>query len=309
MSYTNFVFDIIEYNEKFELEVKEKKNIYNVDSEKAASAWVREEVKGRKTFDAPQISSAINIKTKGYGNLTKNAFGYLYSNMNNISENTMGITLVSGASSRGHGVSIIPENIHKVTTLFTARKSIIPTWVNCKDEYLAPDESHPQWQQFVNDSLVYSLFNNSSQQSSLRQVEYKGKLWDIKNEFFWLGRDEMISLAEEHNFDELYRDAKSGAERFVYSTFQKFGTFGKLSDDASQVLDFASDLLRRSFSVRQLFSDAHPEYHLSSFDAGYAQLKLLWKEYYKDEFLEFRSLYKAFEDRLRPLVYELGFLR
>jgi hypothetical protein len=47
---------------------------------------------------------------------------------------------------------------------------------------------------------------------------------------------------------------------------------------------------------------------LKSWDAGYAQLKLLWKQYYAEDFKEFRELYKNLEDRMRPLVYELGFL-
>ena len=32
------------------------------------------------------------------------------------------------------------------------------------------------------------------------------------------------------------------------------------------------------------------------------------KEYFTEEFKEFRQLYKNLEDRMRPLVYELGFL-
>jgi hypothetical protein len=48
--------------------------------------------------------------------------------------------------------------------------------------------------------------------------------------------------------------------------------------------------------------------HLNSWDAGYAQLKLLWKEYYPEQFKEFRDKYKVLEEKMRPMVYELGFL-
>jgi hypothetical protein len=58
--------------------------------------------------------------------------------------------------------------------------------------------------------------------------------------------------------------------------------------------------------MRSHFADDHN--HLNSWDAGYAQLKLVWKEYFAEEFKEFRQLYKTLEDRMRPLVYELGFL-
>ena len=61
--------------------------------------------------------------------------------------------------------------------------------------------------------------------------------------------------------------------------------------------------------MRKVMSEEHPEYHLNSFDAGYAQLKLVWKQVFKDDFNAFRTAYKEFEDRMRPMVYELGFLR
>ena len=193
--------------------------------------------------------------------------------------------------------------------MFSVRKMISCNWINAKDEYLAPNESHPDYEQFTYDSIVYSLFNNSSQQSSLRQVDYKDKKWDIKNEFFWLSKDEILNLSEENHYDELYKDARTSDQRFVYKKLFQDGIYEKLSPDAKQVLDMASDLVRKSFDMRKLVSENHPEYHLNSWDCGYAQLKLVWKDYFKDEFNDFRNKYKELEDRMRPLVYELGFLR
>ena len=67
---------------------------------------------------------------------------------------------------------------------------------------------------------------------------------------------------------------------------------------------------KKSFKYRQLFSEEHPEYQLDKcWDAGFYQLKALWKEYMKDEFDDFRKLYNDFSDCLRPQVYEFGFLR
>ncbi len=72
-------------------------------------------------------------------------------------------------------------------------------------------------------------------------------------------------------------------------------------------MDKAIELVEKSMELRQVMGN--DENHLNSWDAGYAQLKLVWKEYFQEEFKEFRQLYKAFEDRMRPLVYELGFLK
>lgn len=42
---------------------------------------------------------------------------------------------------------------------------------------------------------------------------------------------------------------------------------------------------------------------------GWYQVKAILKEYMPNELKEFRELYKKLADKMRPMVYELGFLR
>lgn len=306
---SKFNVTLIDYDDQFELAVVGKKEIYNTDNNIKLSNITRLNLKKFKTIDSPQMTSAINIKNNGRGTIINSTeyLGTFHTAGNAIYKNGTDVGIYSNCNSNGNSHSIFTDNFIYSLSGFTARKLIQPTWINCKDEYLAPNEQHTDYEQFTHDALVYSLFNNSSQQSSLRQVTYKNKLWDIKNEFFWLSRLEMQSLADNTNYDALYRDAKAADERFVYTKLIE--VYDKLSPDAKTVLDMASDLLRKSMQARKLLSENHPEYHLDTFDAGYAQLKLVWKEYFKDEFKAFRLAYKQLEDRMRPLVYELGFLR
>lgn len=306
-------FDLKRTNiESFEIETFGQKEFYNLDKNIKINNWAKTDVKETLTF--PHLSSALQVKEVEKRKLAKNALGIIVSHKPNVYGNGQQVFILSAPlATTGMGsFSIIPENLHKVTTLFTARKAIsgkYANWVNDKDEYLAPDENHPKWEQFVNDSLVYSLFNNSSQQSSLRQVDYKGKKWDIKNEFFWLKKDAMLTLANNNGYDAIYNDGRTDSERHVSKLLWEQGWYEKLSPDAKEVLDMATSLVEKSITTRQLLSEAHPEYHLDSWDAGYAQLKLVWQEYHKEDFKAFRSAYKAFEDRMRPLVYEVGFLK
>jgi hypothetical protein len=309
-----YILDIIELGDDFLLNVVNKKEIYNTDNILSASEWVRKEIKKLKNkILLPHLSSFNKISNKSNQLVCDNIFGTACFLSNSIYKNGVGVSIFCSTQTQGNAnisLSIIKENFFKMTSLFAARKIIQPNWINCKDEYLAPNEQHPDYEQFTNDSIVYSLFNNSSQQSSLRQIEYKDKLWDIKNEFFWLSKEQIEKLANDNNYDELYRDAKNQDERFVYNKL--FGTekiYDKLSPDAKKVLDIATELLVKSISMRKLMSEEHPEYHLNSFDAGYAQLKLVWKQYFKDEFKAFRTAYNELETRMRPLVYELGFLK
>lgn len=306
----SFIHDLVDFNEDgFELGVTGNKVIYNTDSVNKLSDWTKGGVINNKV-DRPQLTSAVKVKNKKGDSINENSFGSFMNKMNSVYVNQTNVAIFTSATSTGNGgVPYDETNFDKVCTTFTARKVIKGDWVNDKDEYLAPNEDHPEYEQFTIDSLVYSLFNNSSQQSSLRQVDYKDQKWDIKNEFFWLSRHEMMGLANANSMDNLYTDAKNSDDRFVYNKLFVKGLYQKISPDARKVLDMATDLLRKSMSMRQVVSDNHSEFHLESWDAGYAQLKLVWKDYFKEEFKAFRDAYKELEDRMRPLVYELGFLK
>lgn len=303
----NFNYKLID-NIDGEIEVVDEKVVYNVDGQKTASLWVKEDVKKFKTEDAPQMTSGINYKPNKdgcRGNLVKNAIGFFYNNSNNVDKNAQNVGMFTSCFSSGTGCSILPINFAKCTALFSARKLIEKNWVNSKDEYLAPNKEHPKWKEFVNDSIVYSLFHSASNQSSLRQLEYKGKLWDIKNEFFWMSRKEMMSLANENGNDVCYQDANVSTDRYVYNLLQNI----TLSKEAQLVLDKACELVRKTFKYRMMFDEDNENYQINNWDASYYQMKPLWKEYAKDDFEEFKSLYKKLGDKMRPMVYELGFLR
>jgi predicted RNA methylase len=240
-------------------------------------------------------------------NVDKNNLGTLNNHSNNVDKNGTDIFITSSVSSGNANVYALPENFRKVCNLFTARKSIKGNWINDKDEYFAPNESHPDYEQFSIDSIVYALFNNSSQQSSLRDITYRGEKWDIKNEWFFMSREEIMTLAKEYEYDAIYQDADKSHDRFVYNKLNE--VYDKLSPLAKEVLNNARELTRKSFESRKILSEQHPEYHLDSWDSSYAQLKLVWKISFADEFKEFRANYKKFEDAIIPKVYDVGFLK
>ena len=291
-------------------EIKEvgKKVVYNIDGQKTASLWAKEDVKKNKTEDAPQMTSGINYKPNKdgcRGNLVKNALGFYYNNSNNVDKNAQNVGMFTSCFSSGTGCSILPINFDKCTALFSARKLIEKNWVNSKDEYLAPNEEHDKYQEFVNDSIVYSLFHSASNQSSLRQVEYKDKLWDIKNEFFFMSKNDIMQLANDYGFDFTFNDANVSNERYVYTKLQGI----ELSQEAKAVLNMAIDLVKASFKYREMFDEEYPEYQIMNWDCGWYQIKGMLKEYMPNALKEFNELFKVLGDKMRPMVYELGFLK
>ena len=103
--------------------------------------------------------------------------------------------------------------------------------------------------------------------------------------------------------NDVLKYGQSG-NRFVYEKLQTV----HLSDDAKLVLDMATAILIDTMKYREEFNRKHPEYHINSWDAGWYQVKAVAKEYVPDKLKLFNELYKKLEDRMRPLVYELGFL-
>ena len=290
-----------------EIVKKDVKALYNANGLVKASEWVRTPIKGVKmNVELPCMSNAINIKESDRAPLTnENALGYFHNNANSVQYNTQYVGIYATPFASAHGVVVLPDNFDRCTALFAARKLIVGNWINDKDEYLAPNENHPTYNEFVNDSLIYSLFHSSSNQSSLRNVEYKEKLWNIKNEFFWMSKQAIEDLANANGFTSTYNDARTSKDRYVYKKLQSIA----LSSEAQAVLEKANEIVVNTFKYRELFDSEHPEYQILNWDNGWYQVKALAKEYAKEDYDEFVKLFKALESKMRPMVYELGFLK
>lgn len=303
----SFSFELIDEVEG-EIQYIGRKDVYNIDGKASAKEWIKQPIKGISVEEKPTFSSALSVKE---GNncrtkINRNALG-CYSNMgNNVDQNQQKVAIFSSCdSSNANGLSIMPENYERVVSLFAARRLVGKNWINWADEYLAPNESHPKWNEFVSDSIIFSLFESKCNQASLRQIEFKGKKWNIYNEFFWMSKDEILQLASDHQLDECYNDARTAKDRFVYQKLQTI----TLSPEAQAVLDKANEIVRSTFKFRELFNGSNPEYQIMNWDCGWYQIKALAKEYGKNNLEEFNALYRALADKMRPMVYELGFLK
>jgi hypothetical protein len=301
-----FTLDVLEMKES-NIECVGQKKVYNVKDCENLSKWMRTTKFKLLKYSLP-TTNGVRVPAKNKIFKQPNEFiGYIHDHSNNVQNNTSGVGLYTTIFSGSHGCFFNHENFMKVCGVFSARRAVESTWVNEKDEYIKPNEQHIGYGQYLNDSIVYSMFNNSSYQSSLRNVNYIDKTYNVKNQFFWMSKEEISNTANNGNYPELYNDARTDSDRYVYNLlFGEQRIYDQLSDEAKDVLDTASNLVRLSFGMRRNFAD--DTNHLNSWDAGYAQLKLLWKEYYPEQFKEFRAKYKVLEEKMRPMVYELGFL-
>lgn len=278
------------------------KEMASSDGKIGCNIWMRE--KEQHPIDAPTLKTGITVHEAKVMSDAQ-ALGYMWANGNNIFQAPQRTMLYSSASYYGHGTNIFASNFDKCITTFAARLACNKDAYNQFDEFIAPNTAHQNWPMFVNDSLVYCLFNSKSQQSSLRKVTYHGKLWDIKNEFFWIPAKQMAEWADAAGLDETYAEANASSDRFVCQKLQSL----ELSDEAKVVLSKATELVQKSMKYRKLFDDEHSEYQVQNWDAGWYQVKAVLKEYMPNELKEFKELYAKLTDKIRPMVYELGFLR
>lgn len=281
------------------------KSIYNLDGIMTASVWVKSQ-NVKETVETPNLSSGLRVKEKLY-KWAKNSIGYMYNKSNNVDKNAQEVALFTSCFSDAHGVSILPDNFECVVTLFSARRLVSCNWQNWADEYIAPNTEHEKWSEFVADSVVYSLFESKSNQSSLRNVEYNGKQWNIKNEFFWMPTAKMQELANNNRYDEMYQDAQGVDDRFVCKWLNDHKI--EISPEAQAVLDYATTLVEQSMKYRNVFNEDNENYQIMNFDCGWYQIKGMLKEYMPNELNQFNDLYKKLAEKMRPLVYEVGFLR
>jgi len=302
--YKMYTFDVLVLDKDLDIVVTDQKTLHEIESENRADVFCNYGNSVSKVI-FPNLCG-ISVRNSTY-TLPENAFSFLSYEQNPVRGNGESIYIQSGVGHRNRGVYINSNNLLDCCGVFTSKRLIEGDWVNWYDEYRKPNTNDIRYIQYTLDSLIYSMFNVKSHQSSLRQVIYRGSHWDIKNEFFWMSQDRMKELSDENGYDNLYNDARTSADRHVYKLlFGEERIYDQLSPDAKVVLDKATELVEKSMELRQVM--ANDENHLDSWDAGYAQLKLVWKEYFQEDFQEFRQLYKNLEDRMRPLVYELGFL-
>ena len=175
MGKNNFVHDLVDYIDG-EVKIIGSKNIYNLDNNVSASDWAKESIKKLPTRPHVPMCSGITWCSdcaNNRGTIFDNALGYFYNACNNVEQSAQGVAMFSATFGNGHGLN--ESNFTRCTALFTARKLFcVNNWVINKDEYIAPNESHPRYKEYENDSIIYSLFQSNNNATTLRQITCRG---------------------------------------------------------------------------------------------------------------------------------------
>lgn len=151
------------------------------------------------------------------GRMFTDSIGFAHLSGSNVQFSDKYTGLYSICFHNGNGMGIAPDNFERIAVHFSVRKAwwqIIADrdqlWIRDKDIFPSPTQEFQEsedWDEFVADSVVYSLFAKGSNQTAIRNYEYgetedgEPRYWDIKNQFFWKSLESVEALAVELDED------------------------------------------------------------------------------------------------------------
>ena len=186
---------------------------------------------------------------------------------------------------------VTKDNLWKAAIVFSVRRLIKPTWLNDRDQFLQP--SQPLSDEFKSDCLVWMLFNGSNLTAGADGLRWNDRDWSLTNHFI--------------PFTEAEVGAKARFESDFMARYMKDMTF---SPEAQAVLDEGRKLFVR-FHATSFPNKIRQELKLNRPDAGWYQVRRALEAYGDTELTDFdpfKAAYTALTEKLRPKVYELGFL-
>lgn len=274
-----------------------KKKFYNLPVDRYLSQWIeRDKATGEKVIPLKNAVTPSTSKSVT-GVWRPDALAHFVCDSNDFQNAAKYTTLLSSSQGIGHKGSIFVnhENLHKVAVMFTVRRIIKPTWQNDRDQFLQPEIELTE--EFKNDCLIWMLFNGSNLTASANDLEWNGKKWSIVNHFI------------------PFRESEVGtSERFESDFMVQYLKNKVLSDESLAVMEESKKLWTAYFEHTDPYS-VREELRLNRPDVGWYQIRNALKR--RNEvgglpevsFESFEEAYRLLTEKIRPQVFEFGFLK
>lgn len=221
------------------------------------------------------------------------ALGYLYASNNDLQHAGQETLITSSifTGGNGGGVWLTPSNLWQAAVVFSVRLLASHTWQNHNDQFLQP--SQPMTDEFKSDCLVWMLFAGKNLTAGADGLRWNDRDWSLVNHFI------------------PFTEVEVGATgRFESDFMVRYMRGMAFSPEARTVLDEGRKLWTR-FHATRFPRTIRDEYKLGRPDAGWYQVRRALEAYSDSELTDFdpfRAAYAALTAKLRPKVYELGFL-
>jgi len=223
------------------------------------------------------------------------AIGYMLSGGNDLQHSGIQTVIFSSGYGSARGYFIKPENLWKISIVFSVRRLVKSNWLNDRDQFLQPTELLTD--EFKNDCLVWMLFNGSNLTASANDLEWNDKKWSIVNHF--------IPYTEE----EVHAPDRFESDFMVQYMADKI-----FSAEANKVLQEGKKVWQAYFENTDVHT-VREELKLNRPDVGWYQIRKALQarnasgDFAEVSFKNFEAAYKILTEKLQPMVYALGFLR
>ncbi|MEG2273334.1 MAG: hypothetical protein RSC05_13785 [Acinetobacter sp.] len=273
-----------------------EKSFFNLPNSTLLNVWLIRPKKNN--YAVLPLKNAITPATSAprVDSWSENAIAYMYCGKNDLQHANQQTVLFSSPYGQGDGFYLNPKNLWQASVIFSVRRLIKPTWINDRDQFLQPTE--PLTDEFKNDCLIWMLFSGSNLTASANDLEWNSKKWSIVNHFI------------------PFTESEVGApERFESDFMVQYLQDKKLSSEAKAVLREGKKLWQAYFSRTDEYS-VRETLKLNRADVGWYQVRKALEARNTNgsmanpvDFSAFKTTYDTLSDKLRPQVFELGFLK
>ena len=314
----NFSFDVLQSAEKDEVEKISTWEAKKIDENNTLSGWFKELPQDKKSNDKPGTKNGLDAPTSktDRSRMSKDALGVLMQAGDTLNDARMYVSIFTMGASRGNGRDINKDNFSRACVDFSIKRAIYTDvykkkelWIRDKDIFTAPSKDLLT-SEFIADCVVFSLFDSQSNQSSLRNYQYKGKSYTVINEFFPYPIKDIEELANKHHNADIQDDVIGHSNRFAYQWLEDHKD--DISKEAQDLLDEAWSLIEDSFPYRDRFFEESPRCQSNTWDTGWMQISrmIFGKDRITDDFLErkesFDKVLNALGDKIAQAAYKDG---
>lgn len=271
-----------------------EKIFYNIQSSHFLNSWLPRLKTNDTNIPLKNAVTPQNNHAKVTGWIDT-AIGYIYCNSNDVQHAPQQTVIYSSVYAGGNGFYITAENIWKIAIVFAVRLLVKHVWINHNDQFLQATDSLSE--NFKNDCLIWMLFHNKNCTASANELEWNGRTWSIVNHFI------------------PFKETEVGANgRFESDFMVRYLADKKLSAESMAVMKAGRDLWRIFFKKIDPYN-VREELKLNRPDVGWYQIRNALKKRNESgdekpiDFIAFDEAYKALSEKLRPQVFDLGFLK
>ncbi len=274
-----------------------EKSFFNMPNSFFLSEWI--ERPRANNEDAIPLKSAVSpttsVKDVRGTKWADGAIASMYSAGNDLQHAGTDTSILSSGYCSAGAFFVTAENLWQAAIVFTVRRIVKPTWLNDRDQFLQPTGELSD--EFKADCLVWMLFNGSNLTAGADGLVWDGRTWSIVNHFIPYTEQEV-----------------DAPDRFESDFMVQYMADKTFSEEAQAVLDEGRRLWTAYFSLADSH-DIRSKLALNRPDAGWYQVRNALRkrnesgDYPTVRFDNFEQAYKNLSDKLRPMVYELGFLK